>query len=638
MLWMLTLISSFLFQSLHGQDSQQSQHNENQHQHHHHLHHLRKHEEQPHDGTIHHRFQVLTLADSVLCNNHSSNGHLTKNYLRFNEHGQEKSWTERLSQVSSCEVLQLQLITAENNALHDKNIHHLLSELFQISDASKSVRRIVIQFLKESHSFVSHLVDEMTTPRPWLDVVDETFPSLDSSEHSDTTTGTLYHIILDRYHQDYEDYLKLVSSVQFPDPDTCLTTPFMLNRKGGDHPGWASVLGMYYLLHSEMPFGITSIYVSNSNFVNQSTAFISSEDCPTLKNRWECAFLPTTNCSLPTFIKDCFSQNCVSQYPDSTYFSVVFTNMSDDAVYLSREHNETEYKRIAQIAKSPRNIQQTNYSLQYNRIPGLQYLVPRSSVVPATGKLDVQLITVAIGQVLLDNFYLRKNSFYRFKIQEYYKEFYERYPFFRREMNYFHPAEREFRCIAAHVRRGDRIVYGENMTDYCKTHQSHRDAGCGGQVPFGLVSLDGVVKKAELLVNRNSTNTEDIGKKKKYNLLIASDDPFWLEEQKELYDNAHLDSDWNIVTIFPSSEFNFTRTTFENQEKYLNAIRFIRYLGKTKSGVLFHSTIQLFQECDGFLGHFGSGVAWMLYRAMCHRNNLGKGICPPVYDLRSGLT
>jgi hypothetical protein len=635
MIWMLTLISGLLFQSLNGQDSHHSQQNEKQQ--HHHLH-LRKHEEQPHDSKLHQRFQVLPLADNVLCNNHSTNEYLAKNYLSFNEHRQEKSWTERLSQVTACEVIQLQLFTTENSALHDKNIRHLLSELFLISDASKSVRRIVIQFLKESHSFVSRLVDEMITPRPWLDVVDETFPSLDSSEHR-ATTGTLYHIILDRYHQDYEDYLKLVSSVQFPDHETCLSTPFMLNRKGCDHPGWASVLGMYYLLHSEMPFGITSIYVSNSNFVNQSTPFVSPEDCPTLKNRWECTFLPTTNCSLPTFIKDCFSQNCVGQYPDSTYFSAVFTNMSDDAVYLSREHNETEYKRMVQIAKTPRNMQQTNYSHQYNRIPGLQYLVPRSlAVVPATGELDFQLITVAVGQVLFNNIYLRKNSFYRFKIQEYYKEFYERYPFLRREMNYFQPAETEFRCIAAHVRRGDRIVYGENMTDYCKTHQSHRDAGCGGPVPFGMVSLDGVVKNAELLVNKNSTNAEENGKKKKYNLVIASDDPFWLEEQKELYDKAHPDSEWNIVTIFPSSEFNFTRTTFENQEKYLNAIRFLRYLGKTKSGVLFHSTIQLFQECDGFLGHFGSGVAWMLFRAMCHRNNLGKGICPPVYDLRSGLT
>jgi hypothetical protein len=177
MIWMLTLISGLLFQSLNGQDSHHSQQNEKQQ--HHHLH-LRKHEEQPHDSKLHQRFQVLPLADNVLCNNHSTNEYLAKNYLSFNEHRQEKSWTERLSQVTACEVIQLQLFTTENSALHDKNIRHLLSELFLISDASKSVRRIVIQFLKESHSFVSRLVDEMITPRPWLDVVDETFPSLDS--------------------------------------------------------------------------------------------------------------------------------------------------------------------------------------------------------------------------------------------------------------------------------------------------------------------------------------------------------------------------------------------------------------------------------------------------------------------------
>jgi hypothetical protein len=597
-----------------------------------------------HHHNLHQYIKILPLIDQKACSNNPLDHYITANYDCFNEHRQPTKCVVRKTikiAGSECELIQLTLISEDGLPLHENHVHHMISELFIMADANTAFRRMMIQFSKESHSSVSKLVDEMITPRPWWDVMDESFPALDT--HSEgPSTSKVYQIVLDRYHPHHEDYLKLISVIQYPDQETCLQTPLMLNRKDGAHPGWTSILAMYYSLQSEMRFAVNAIYVSKANDPAQSTPFISGEDCPTLKNKWECAFLPTTNCSLPSFLKDCNTTNCIEKYEDTTYFTAIFSNFSEDATFISRSKDEKEYQRIVQFSKSPKNALQADYAQKYGATTSLTHLRPRSR---DESKQHFFLESMGTSNTLFQSYYLRKTSFYRFKLQQYYKEFYERYPFFRREMNYTKPAVSEFRCIAVHVRRGDRMVYGENMTDYCKTHQSHEDAGCRGNIPFGSFALTPLISKAETLINKkqekdqsSSDSALEKEQKKKYNLLIASDDPFWLEEQKELYDNAHPDSEWNIVTIFPSSEFNFTRrSSFKNNDEYQKAIWDLRNLRGTKSGIFYHATLQLFQECDGLVGHFGSGVAWMLYRSMCYRNNFGMAICPPGYDLRSGL-
>jgi hypothetical protein len=412
----------------------------------------------------------------------------------------------------------------------------------------------------------------------------------------------------------------------------------MLNRKDCAHPGWGSVTSMYYGLQEiHMKYGISSVYVSKSNKVTEDTPFISSADCPTLKNKWECAFLPTTNCTLPSFIQNCDTENCIETFEDTSYFSAIFTNFSESATLLS-SHNDTELQEKIAPAKKPRNFLQANYSKRYGHVPGFTYLRPHSLSTGGKDEVKLFLNPVSTQSTISDHFYLRYSSLYRFKLQEYFKEFHERYPFFKREMNYLQPKATEFHCIAAHVRRGDRMIYGENMTEYCKTHQSNEDAGCGTKTPFGNVAFDPLVRKAELLINKLENEQPEKGKKK-YNLVVASDDPFWLEEQKELYDRSHPDSDWNILTIFPSKQFNFTRkTTFSDNDEYQKAIWDLRARGGTKSGIFFHATLKLFQQCDGYVGHLGSGVAFMLYSSMCYRNNLGMAVCPPAFDLRSSLS
>jgi hypothetical protein len=612
-----------------------------------------------HRPSLHPYIQIFHFIDSISCNNDPTDHYLKENYRCFNEHNQEKECDERKSVMEGdCQLVHLKLLSKDSQPLHEHLIHRLLYELFLKTDSNKVFRKVIIEFPNESHLFVSKTVDQLITSRPWFSVTEEEFPQLLSSR-------TTFRIVLDRFHSSFEDYFKLLSLVQYPDQLTCDSTPFMLNRKLA-HPGdsgWASITHMYFILEEEIPFGIVHFYVTRSNFLNESNGFISSpSDCPHLKNKWECAFLPTTNCSLPSFLKDCHSRDCIQQFPDSQYYSVLFSNYSDSSGnYLSREKNETEFLRIKQLGTLPRNSGQAKAALDYNSQQqrfSLTYLVPATYDAARDKLLRDPL---SMKEVFNEQFFLRKNSFYRLKIQEYLlKEFYPRFPSFqspKERRNFSEPRERRsFHCIAAHIRRGDRTVFGVNMTEYCSTHKQHEDAGCNSKVPFGTVSLPQLVEKAKSLLSNKQFIDEKKNKKKnkKFTLLVASDDPLWLEEQKELFDQQqkkeksenesdNSTSDWEVATVFPSKQFNLSSLfpknspSIRSEKDYQKYIWHIRTDAGTTSGVYFHAMIELVQQCDGFIGHFGSGIGWMLYRSMCYRNNLGMALCPPVYDLRSGV-
>jgi hypothetical protein len=592
-----------------------------------------------HRQNLHDFMEIIPLVDQRLCNNNPTDLYIREDYRCFNEHRHEVPCERRNADEFKCEVAQIKLISDDRTPMKESLLRHLLSELFLMSDTNKSIRRIIIHDLKESHSLVSTLVDEMIAHRVWFEVADETFPALYNS--SEQQPDHVYHIVIDRYHQNYENYMRLMSAIQYPDQETCLSTPFMLNSRPADHPGWASVVTYYYGMKNNLRYGITYIHVPRSGSGAELTCFMSLEDCANKTNKWNCAFLPATNCTLPSFLQNCSTQACMQQYPDTESFSSVFTNFSEKSTYMTHK-NETEYTSVVrQPAGRPRNYLQENYSHAWDSLPHFHYLQPDGAHLSSI-KLYPSAVNPAL--TLWTYFFLRKNSFYRFKLQEYYHEFYERYPFFKREISYSQPKKTEFRCIAAHVRRGDRTVYGVNFTEYCAIHKWHSDAGCGStELTFGQVAFLDVVKKAEFLLNFTGNSTmhtnklNSDGERKKYNLVVASDDPFWLEEQKELYDRSHPDSKWNILTIFPSKQFNFSRKSFKDNDEYQKAIWNLRAYRGTSSGIFMHGTLHMFQQCDGFVGHFASAVTYMFYYNMCYRNNLGMAICPPAFDLRNHL-
>ena len=199
------------------------------------------------------------------------------------------------------------ILTAHIDDISQMKLPQVLSQ----ADESVSVRKIVIHFHKQhSPQSIGAIIDEYLTPRPWWRVVKEPY-----DWHGATSDLV---VILDRYLVSWENHWRYLTSVQFPPSDICAQSSVLVGREALIHPGWYAVISFYIRGHHDNPLSIFSTFVPYLDNVKlQKSAFITitnpnntrqQKDCPAFNHSdltgqfsdtWRCAFLPTTNCSLP---------------------------------------------------------------------------------------------------------------------------------------------------------------------------------------------------------------------------------------------------------------------------------------------------------------------------------------------------
>jgi hypothetical protein len=54
-------------------------------------------------------------------------------------------------------------------------------------------------------------------------------------------------------------------------------------------------------------------------------------------NKFECAFLPLTNCSIPTYVTSCKTSNCVQNIPTTDAFSVFYTHANKFGKHIEKD-------------------------------------------------------------------------------------------------------------------------------------------------------------------------------------------------------------------------------------------------------------------------------------------------------------
>jgi hypothetical protein len=180
--------------------------------------------------------------------------------------------------------------------IHDKIFsYEKIASITAKLESHTYVRQIVIEFDKSfkysDYEIISSEVDKLIMPRPWWKITLEPYKWQVPMQSK---------IVLERVHHHFEHRLRFISSVQYPDSTTCSKSLLLLGHDMFVHPGAASALQMHYWNHIEYPFAVKQIYSSISNNVNDSTAFVSGSDCPKILNKFECAFIPMTNCTMPT--------------------------------------------------------------------------------------------------------------------------------------------------------------------------------------------------------------------------------------------------------------------------------------------------------------------------------------------------
>jgi hypothetical protein len=347
-----------------------------------------------------------------------------------------------------------------------------------------------------------------------------------------------------------------------------------------------------------MPYAINIMYVSYQNNPADSTSFVSGADCPHTINKWECSFLPTSSCPIPDVVANCTAKNCVQKViGDTRWSTAIFDSASAGGKFVQVESKDWE--RVKALGSKPsqeNGVLRSEMELA-SRAPGLgvRYALPYTDVA-----FDSQMHYE--GDQYVDHFMIRYSAFYRDRIRTAIAKL--------REEQHFEPQER---CVAAQVRRGDRVLPGMDMKEYCKRKDAGADFGCAN-VPFASVTLHHILQSAGKLVDP-AVRT----------IVVSTDDEEWLQGEKVIAQKMH--PEWKIISLGAPKTEGFSSKADNYQ--------YMRHVAGTASGVLLYGSIELSRQCEGFVGHFGCGGTMLFYKAMCSRHNHRDNVCPPSFDVRS---
>jgi hypothetical protein len=207
--------------------------------------------------------------------------------------------------------------------------------------------------------------------------------------------------------------------------------------------------------------------------------------------------------------------------------------------------------------------------------------------------------------------------------------------------------------VAAHVRRGDRTIYGMNMTELCYnitkpkidgkpnqcqdkvTHELKdcipmdlsTDFGCDHELSFGALSIELIIDKVGPLVGSKADC-----------ILFLSDDPHFIDDEIARYRASHpiASQKWKLYSFVPPpSLYYVSDVNPHNRSAALEAIdrsyQHLRFGSGALSGAYFHASIKIVQSCIGFLGDLRSGVAQLMLFRMCAEHRGIQAICPPFF-------
>eukprot|EP01039_Chlorochromonas_danica_P007462 gene7462-8249_t len=512
-----------------------------------------------------------------------------------------------LPSSSQCQQLSLEIVEDEED-FTDDSLMSKLSLVDDHHDHHRSIRKITITYSSQIAYTIGHFMDFWMTSRPWWYIVEEGFPTTTTSTTTSTRTTTTIQsqpskkekflsMTLFRTPSIYEDYLTYVALVQYPLLETtCQQSAMFLGKYNFQHPGYGSVLTTYFDAHYNHPFAVLSTYISTTNrpYPLDDLPFISAEDC-TLANRWLCAFLPLTNCSTPSEVTSCRKYDCVREFPFDW-----FTSASTSGVGVKKIKDT--------IVNNPRNELQ---KVWYNNHPDVKQLpeIFRSQPNKLFHHEDRHRLGQTAKSIYMHLFLLRPNVFYRARIDAAIRLF-----AMENKFDFNHD-----RCIAVHMRRGDRAIpdHVTNISDYCsKIGDEGDDLGCGG-VPFIDMTVKGVLAKAQRLVGSALPIRT---------IIIATDDHEHVRNATLSLTKQQLNG-WRVLVITPSKEAAMRVHSHDYQ--------YFRSKLGTAGGVHLMSTIRILQRCEGFIGHGGSESAELFIRAMCVRHYNYFGICPFGLDWRN---
>jgi hypothetical protein len=108
-------------------------------------------------------------------------------------------------------------------------------------------------------------------------------------------------------------------------------------------------------------------------------------------------------------------------------------------------------------------------------------------------------------------------------------------------------------------------------------------------------------------------------------LILASDDEAWMLSEIEAMRQAR--PEWKVYFLEAPKPENHDKKSSE--EKYY----YMRSKGGTASGTFWWECIELARQCEGFVGHFGSGATMFFHNQLCQQHLDFENVCPVTLDV-----
>lgn len=491
-----------------------------------------------------------------------------------------------------------------------------LSEVAHEAD----VHKLLIESIgMEPHEF-GLLVDRFLTTSPWWVVGKEVY----GHRHLDGQVNSTVHLIaLHRYQVRYETQLRHLAAKQYPPSQSvCESTPVHIGRM--INSGWGSQM-MFATKEGQFPYSVFNIWYTNNNTASESMLTCHADDCrlyPGTVNKWECVFLPLTNCSLhqmpftkchffeykPGWGRVCFPWE-FAMYSNMTERGSI--DMKGAVGKRPITSYQLEVDRRYPISRNPHVVASPNF------------ILADGEVVTTRGVQSHDLLTL-FGSIFRPNYNLRSRV--AIKLAELEADKHIPFPLGRTE------------CVAVHIRRGDRTrEMNISMTEFCAMYkaggverdncnpfrlsvananipkelglpligscQDLVDIGCFYAHPFGALTLVDYLQRAQLLVPSARA------------AFVMTDDGPWLDDQvKNLARSTSNVSTWQVGSLSAPAPSRFD----QNGTRYTTD---------------FWASVMAARQCAGFVGHWGSGVAQFVFAAMCFQHGEYTGVCPPASDI-----
>ena len=441
---------------------------------------------------------------------------------------------------------------------------------------------IEIDYSKWTNRSESWIVnDAIVWNRPWWAIVQEDYGFLEDKE------TRAYITLIQRVSEFSESLLRNIASIQYP--YDCAKTPMHIRTiYGYSEYGNKAYDTSNQFVHT---FNNGAAYVFQvRQDRNSPISFLDAHFCDNIANKWNCVFLPSTNCTLP---KACYENIGALQTDGKNCTRLVeeYSSSTSDATLLALDYVKRPFFRFPH----PRQP----YTVYHFNGRYLNY----SSVIQSSASYS------ALFTHLLPMIMQRANHNYRHLIsKEIRRSRRDTNPHFGKQLD----------CVAIHSRRNDRAL--PNMTadkyfEWCNKFQHLQDGTCLDMynntrecvfhyiglacdlIPFGAIELDDYLRAAAIISPKNR------------NIVIMTDDSNWIEREKRRF------PDWHIFAIHGSN---------------------IHSKASTANGVNFFASVEAMTQCTAFIGHQRSAIYNLVMMWMCSyhgpRANRIFGKCPTVFD------